>query len=133
MELEELKQHANSLCQKHWGVDYTGEIKLVNREWKRKNAHFETSLLDPNHKVIVFSKKRNAKRSKEAILKTLLHELVHWRLHCLKLPARDTDQEFIEECIRVGASISGTKSAQEAHRKFGLLEGQMSLDIEGKL
>lgn len=119
MELEELKQRANSLCQKHWGVEYTGKIKMVNYQWRRKNAHFEISRTDPNHKVIVFSKKRNAERSKEEILGTLLHELVHWRLHCLGLPNRDDDKEFVLECIKVGARISGTRSAQRAAVLYG--------------
>ncbi|AVF26352.1 hypothetical protein ERICIV_02212 [Paenibacillus larvae subsp. larvae] len=33
MTLEELYDHANRLCRKHWATEYTGKIELVNRDW----------------------------------------------------------------------------------------------------
>lgn len=127
MTLDELKQAADTFCQKHWGVPYTGEIKLVSRDWKWKNGHFETKRSDPSYQVIVFSKRKNSRRTKEEILGTLLHELVHWRLHVLGVPNHDTDQEFVEEAIRIGAPISNNKAAQEAYKKFCYPTGQMNI------
>lgn len=114
MELKELKAAANKFCNEHWGINYTGELDLINRHWKYKNAHFETKTNDPKYHKIVMSKKRNALRTKKQVLNSLLHELVHWRLWSLGLPFDDTDIEFVQEAVRVGASISGTQEARKA-------------------
>ncbi|WP_243767358.1 hypothetical protein [Paenibacillus agricola] len=52
------------------------------------------------------------------MLGTLLHELVHWRLATEGIPHRDVNDEFIAECVRVGAPISGSTSAQNAYREY---------------
>lgn len=108
---------ANDLARKHWGVDYTGTLVLVNRPWRRMWACFryndETGLQE-----IRMSAHENAARAEEDVLDSLLHELVHWRLHTLGLPARDTDDEFITECLRVGAALSHATSAQEAYLSY---------------
>lgn len=36
-------------------------------------------------------------------------------------PHRDSDPEFIQECVRVGAPISGTQAAQKALKRYGHL------------
>ncbi|MFC5713349.1 hypothetical protein ACFPU1_11175 [Thalassorhabdus alkalitolerans] len=117
LSLEELYEHANRLCMEHWGITYTGRIELVSRNWAARNGCF---IYDrgTEERFIRMSKKRNSGRKKEEVLATLLHELVHWRLHSQGLPARDSDEEFVRECLRVGASISLTQAAQDAVKRF---------------
>lgn len=119
MNLEELYKEAHTLCQKHWGVDYTGTIELVEEEWHLLNADIEFRKSCPTYANIRMSKPKNQKRSREDISKTLLHELVHWRLRTIGQPFRDFDKEFIQEALRVGASISMAEDAQLAFRKYG--------------
>lgn len=128
MNLEELQTAANELCQEHWNINYTGEIKLVSQDWKWKNAHFETMKSNPDHQVIVMSKKKNKRRTRGQILGSLLHELVHWRLWSLNVPFDDTDDEFIEECINVCAPFSKTQSAQKALKQYLNNPKQMNID-----
>ncbi|KOS00439.1 hypothetical protein [Paenibacillus polymyxa] len=105
---------ANDLARKHWGVDYTGTLVLVNRPWRRRFACFRFSRHDDSVREIRMSAHENAASTEEEVRDALLHELVHWRLHMLGLPARDTDEEFIAECIRVGAMLSEAGNAQKA-------------------
>ncbi|MFS0841239.1 hypothetical protein [Paenibacillus sp. 1P03SA] len=116
MNRDELLAAANELCRKHWGVDYTGDIELVNRRWTRTNGQF--IFYGQSTQKIVMSRVRNAYRTREEILGTLLHELVHWRLLNLGQMGRDTDISFIRECVRVGAPISGAKNAQNAYKRY---------------
>ncbi|SDI28874.1 hypothetical protein [Alteribacillus bidgolensis] len=117
--LNELYKSANDMCLKHWGVEYSDQIELVHTNWSVQNAVF---IYDrgTGERIIRMSTKRNAIRSKEGVLQSLLHELVHWRLHLQGLPCRDEDPEFIEECINVGANISLAKKAQLAFEQFML-------------
>jgi Zn-dependent peptidase ImmA (M78 family) len=121
--VDQLLIHANELSQKHWGVDYTGAIELTNRHWKNFNGKYICTMLDfknppARHKIIAMSKKRNAERTDAEVLGTLLHELVHWRLHTTGVPYRDSNPEFIKECLRVGAPISQSSSAQWAYKQY---------------
>lgn len=109
---------ANDLARKHWGVDYTGTLALVNRPWRRRFACFRFSRHDDSIREIRMSAHENAARPEEDVIGSLLHELVHWRLLSLGLPYNDTDYEFIAECLRVDAPISQARSAQEAYRRF---------------
>lgn len=109
---------ANELAQRHWGVDYTGTLRLVNRHWRRQWAYFQYKRKGEPVQDIVMSAPTNAERSEEDVVGSLLHELVHWRLHTLGHPASDTDKEFIAECLRVGAPISGATDAQKAYRRY---------------
>lgn len=118
MTLQELYTAANEMCQRWWGVPYTGTIRLMNQEWKSYYAYYYFTLQDDSIREIRMSRKRNAGRTKEEVLRTLLHELVHWRMHTTGQPRDDTDVEFVAECIRVGASLSGTKEARMAVRKY---------------
>ncbi|WP_069201571.1 hypothetical protein [Thermoactinomyces sp. Gus2-1] len=111
--LDELYKKANEFCQEYWGVEFTGKIEISNVKWRRRLACFS-----PEHELIRFSRARNMTRTREQIYDTLLHELVHWRLFRLGLPYDDTAFEFIRECKRVGASLSGAKKAQEAARRY---------------
>jgi hypothetical protein len=115
----DLVAKANELSRKWWGVDYTGTIELVNRKWRRKNACYIYRLNGEPAQIIRMSKPTNDARTEEDVIKTLLHELVHWRLRTQGLPASDGDKEFVEEALRVGAPISGTKAAQFAAKKYG--------------
>lgn len=115
--LNELIQWANEMSQLHWGVDYTGKIELVNREWKSRAACFAHCPNDKTIQTIRMSSKSNATKTVEHIKGWLLHELVHWRLYNTGLPFRDMCKEFIEECLRVGAYISKARSAQEAFKR----------------
>ncbi|WP_240374909.1 hypothetical protein [Bacillus piscicola] len=119
--VQDLYELANEMSQKHWGIDYTDNIELVDDDWIQQNAVF---IYDrkTRERTIQMSAKRNAGRSKDAVLKSLLHELVHWRLHSTGKPCRDEDPEFIEECLRVGASISLAKKAQLALEQFLMKE-----------
>lgn len=119
-EHERLLTLANELSRKHWGVDYTGTISLVNYEWRNYFGKFrhkrnrnDLSLMD-----IRMSAVTNARRTPDEVMRTLLHELVHWRLFVTGRAYRDTDDEFIAECLRVGASISQARKAQEAYRRY---------------
>jgi predicted SprT family Zn-dependent metalloprotease len=121
--VDQLLLHANELSQKHWGVDYTGMIELTNRRWKNTNGRYlaivSRGLEDvPESRIIVMSKKRNAERTDAEVLGTLLHELVHWRLHSTHRPYRDINSEFVAECLRVGAPISQATSAQWAYKQY---------------
>ncbi|WP_379161315.1 hypothetical protein [Paenibacillus sp. sgz5001063] len=47
--------------------------------------------------------------------------LIHWRLYALGLPFDDVNDEFIAECLRVGAPLSGgtrEKAAYEDRRHY---------------
>ncbi|PYZ97615.1 hypothetical protein CR205_03195 [Alteribacter lacisalsi] len=114
---QELRKEASKLCRIHWGVDYTGGIELVQERWEERNALFIVDH-DNDQRCIQMSRPRNAERSLEGVIQSLLHELVHWRLQSLGLPFRDTDDAFIEEAIRVGASISLAEDAQKAYRNY---------------
>ena len=118
--LEGLHVIANELCRKHWGVDYTGTIELVNRDWSCMNACFISNRAKGTQKIRM-STKVNTRRPKEDVIGTLLHELVHWRLWTQEVPHSDVAYEFIAECIRVGAPISRTRSAQDAYKRYLLI------------
>jgi hypothetical protein len=120
LSLTDLYQLANEISQEHWGIDYTGIIDLTNRRWKRVDGRFSAPLLSQIHvaePIIAFCSKRNAERTQEEVKGSLLHELVHWRLWSLGLPHRDTNKEFIAECLRVGAPISKSGKAQDALKR----------------
>lgn len=104
---------ANELARKHWGVDYAGTVTLVNYKWRAC-----LGIYDSSHCTIRMSALTNADYSEEEIADTLLHELVHWRLHSLKEPFCDEDEEFIAECLRVGASLSNAPSAVRAYERY---------------
>ncbi|WP_010494984.1 hypothetical protein [Paenibacillus elgii] len=114
--LDELYAAANEMCRRHWGVDYTGTIELVNREWKAAEARY--GWRGTEYRAIRMSRKTNARLTREDVLGNLLHELVHWRLHTLGVPFDDTDDEFIAECLRVDAPLSYAKGAQQAYRTY---------------
>lgn len=119
-EQNRLTEIANTLSLKHWGVNYTGTLVLVNREWRCYYAKFRhrRDRNDMSLQEIRMSAITNARRSKAEVAGSLLHELVHWRLYNTGRPFCDEDYEFIAECLRVGAPISGARSAQEAYRRY---------------
>lgn len=110
MTLEELYNTANELTQKHWAINYTGKIELVNANWKCLGAKI---ILD-NPSIIRMSKKVNKKIGEEEIKQNLLHELVHWFLYTMGKDYDDGSKDFAVECARVGAPFSSTKKAQWA-------------------
>lgn len=114
MSKETLQIYAHRFSMACWGVPFTGEVEIVPYDWKRKLGRF---LCEGS--VIKFSKKMNGRQTMEEVLKTLLHELVHWRLHTTGKPAGDDSREFVEEAIRVGASFSGTQAAIKAVAAYG--------------
>lgn len=116
-EQQRLLTLANELTQKHWGVDYTGGLVLFKRKWKRREACFAHKV-DRSVCEIRMSVYKNADLPEEVVTGNLLHELVHWRLYTLDLPLDDADPEFISECLRVGAPLSGATSAQKAYEKY---------------
>lgn len=116
-EQERLTALANELTCKHWGVDFSGTFSLQNRRWRCRRGCFvynkTTGLCE-----IRMCAQHNSKRTPADIEKTLLHELVHWRLFVTGQPFGDTDNTFIAECLRVGASISQAASAQDAYKRY---------------
>jgi SprT-like protein len=60
----------------------------------------------------------NAENGAEETESNLLHELVHWRLFTLKLPFDDVNDEFIAECLRVGAPLSGGTREKAAYERY---------------
>jgi hypothetical protein len=117
--LDELYAAANEMCRKHWGVDYTGTIRLTNAKWKAYDAYFRSSVDDVSIREIRMSRVVNARLTRDEVLANLLHELVHWRLCTLCLPFDDGSPEFVRECLRVGAPFSGTRKAQMAAKLYG--------------
>jgi len=127
--LDELYAAANEMCRKWWGVDYTGTIRLVDADWKRRWAVFRFSRNDNSLREIRMSRKVNAKLSRSTVLDNLLHELVHWRIFTetwrqhgtakASAAADDGSPEFVRECLRVGASLSGTNKARHAAKLYG--------------
>lgn len=114
-----LYEMADELSLKWWGVKYDGLIELKNRRWKNINGRFCAPLASQDiPPIIEMCKKRNAERTEEEIKRTLLHELVHWRLFVLEIPYDDTSKEFIREAIRVGASFSQTAKAKRAYEEY---------------
>lgn len=111
--LEELERYAHYFTMRCWGVPFNGRIELINREWKRKSACFLHNGL-----TIQFSHITNQSQSMNEVLKVLLHELVHWRLYTTGEPCEDDTKEFVEEALRVGASFSGAKKAQETFQTY---------------
>lgn len=116
---------ANELTRKHWDVDYTGTIALVNYEWRCYNGKFrhKRDRTDLSLMEIRMSAVTNARRAPELVEGTLLHELVHWRLFVTGAPFSDEYYEFIAECLRVGAPISKARAAQEAYKRYMLIRG----------
>lgn len=112
----ELRKLANELTLKHWGIEATCPIEFVNRDWKSCYAYFTANGETGDHKIVM-SRKVNARRTYDEIYLTLLHELTHWYMWREGKPHRDDDEEFVRELLRVGASISGTKSAQKAFKQ----------------
>ncbi|WP_427050442.1 hypothetical protein [Paenibacillus sp. TC-CSREp1] len=116
-EQERLLKRANELAQLHWGVDYTGTLRLLTRKWARREAAF-AFMTDGSVQEIRMSAPTNERLIPEEIEANLLHELVHWRLWSLGLPFGDEDREFVAEAIRVGAAISHAKRAREAYERY---------------
>jgi SprT-like protein len=108
---------ANELARRHWGVDYTGTLRLTRRYWRQQEACYAWAL-DLSRQEIRMSTTVNAEIGAAKAEGNLLHELVHWRLNTLGLPFDDTDSEFIAECIRVGAPISMDRRAQVAYKLY---------------
>ncbi len=112
-----IRKMAEQYACEYWGVEITCPIKFVNREWKRTFAYFQYNTEDGTC-AIVMSHKENAKRELSEVLATLKHELAHWYLWSVGQPYGDGDPEFVAECLRIEASISGSQKAQKALRKY---------------
>lgn len=112
IDLQALYDFAKEQAQLHWQREFDIEIELVDRFWRSTNGMYVNNL-ETGHKYIRMSKKRNMMRSWDRVKGTLLHELVHWHLNTTGQPYSDDDIEFAQECMRVGAPISGTKIAQK--------------------
>ena len=118
IEVDYLK-FAEDIARRYWDVEMTCPIVWVDREWKRRNAVFRHGRnpggglceIRMNHRV------RERKGDAEDML-ILKHELAHWYLWSTGQPNDDDDPEFIRECIRIGAPISGTEKAQKAFERL---------------
>lgn len=111
--LTELIEFGKKKSRECWDRDFTCKVRFVNSYWKNQNATY-----CPEKKEISFSIYRNAQLDREYILDTMLHEMVHWHLHTTGKMYEDEDFEFIEECLRVGCSLSGDSKAQYAFMEY---------------
>lgn len=116
-EQERLLKRAKELAQQHWGVEYTGTLRLLTYRWARRQAAFAFRT-DGSVQEIRMSAPTNERLTAEEVEGNLLHELVHWRLWSLGIPCGDEEREFVVEAIRVGASISHTKRARETYERY---------------
>jgi hypothetical protein len=118
--IDQLYQMADELSMKWWGVTYDGVIDLKNRRWKHVNGRFCAPLGSQKDipPIIQMCVKRNAEHSDEEVERTLLHELVHWRLWSMGIPHQDSSRDFVREIERVGASVSGALKARRAYEKY---------------
>jgi predicted SprT family Zn-dependent metalloprotease len=122
-----LRKMAEYYARKYWGVKLTCPIVFVNREWKSTYAYFQCNK-ETRECKIVMSHKVNERRPITDVLATLKHELAHWYLWSTGKPHDDDDEEFIRECLRIGASISQTRKAQLAYRRYCAEEGVTAID-----
>lgn len=118
--LAALEEAAEEMCRKHWGIDCGVRIVLVDRAWSSQMACYRIWIEKGTvtDREIRMSKAINAQYSRKKVLGFLLHELVHWRLETSGRPYHDSDEEFVAECMRVGAPLSGTKEAQKAAQAY---------------
>lgn len=121
---EYYREQARQVALKYWGVEMTCPIVFVNREWKRRNACFMVNFETKDCEIIMNHKIHN-ELGYDGYLPILKHELVHWYLWSIGKPFDDADEEFVRECIRIGAGISGTKKAQIALKAYGSGEGSV--------
>lgn len=111
------RKKAHEIAHKYWGIEFTCPIVFINRKWKRLNASFR--VWEGTDKCEIRLNYLRAKEyGEEEYLKILKHEMVHWYLWRLDKPYGDLDEGFIRECIRIGAGISGTKSAVKAYENI---------------
>lgn len=111
------REQAERIAGEYWGVELTCPIVFVNREWKRRNASFHFNR-ETKECEIRMNHRRHEELGFDGYLPVLKHELVHWYLWSIGEPFDDDDEEFIRECMRIGANISGTKKAQEALKAY---------------
>lgn len=116
---------ANTLAWRHWGVEYTGALRLTNRNWTRMEACYAwcADLADMSVQEIRMSVPVNTRIGEVRAEGNLLHELVHWRLHTTGQPFDDVDDTFIAECLRVGAPLSMGRREQAAYRLYRMKNG----------
>jgi len=113
VEEEFYREVAREFAQEFWDVELTCSIEFVNREWRSTRGYFSNNK-ETGECKIVMSHKVNQRRGTGPTLETLKHELAHWYLWSIGEPYGDDDPSFVRECLRIGASISGTKKAQKA-------------------
>jgi hypothetical protein len=109
VEVKELYLFARQKSMELWNREFTCLIVMVKTFWKNQLGTYS-----PNKLTIHFSEYLNSAYSKEKILDTLLHEMVHWHLHTSGQKYDDEDFEFIAECIRIGCGLSLSSKAQKA-------------------
>ena len=112
----ELNDFARQYARKFWNREFDIKVELVNRAWRRRAAAY--IVYSNGRKLIRMSKVNNRMMSNEEVLGTLKHELVHWHLHTTGKNFSDDSEEFVAECIRIGAPISRAKNAQEAYGDY---------------
>lgn len=110
-------EQAKQIVYYHWGVELTCPIEFVNRKWKRMNACFIV-YTETGECKIRLNHRRHDELGFGGYLPILKHELAHWYLWSIGEPFRDEDERFVHECVRIGASISETKSAQKAFNSY---------------
>lgn len=113
--LEDLETRAREYARLFWGREFDIPIVVVDRYWKRWYGVYIVEYGKPVS--ITFSQKRMYGMTESMVYDTLLHELVHWHLHTSGRPFDDRDEEFILECRRVGATLSGSKYARDAAKR----------------
>ena len=116
----DLTDYARDWFRETYGEEFDGTIELKNRRWKTTFARIRL-FHDKRPPTITFCTAKNAERpGRDAVIKTLKHELVHWWLFKNDKPFDDTDRCFIEECARVGATVSNRKDVLAVAAKYNI-------------
>ncbi|MGG3803140.1 SprT-like domain-containing protein [Metabacillus fastidiosus] len=116
--LNELYEFARQKAKELWNREFDISIVLYKRKWRRRLAAYCVYLDGSQKPFIKMSQIVNQSRTRKEIFDILLHEMVHWHLHTTGQPFSDGDQNFVAECLKVGAPISEVQKAQKALKKF---------------
>ena len=104
MKVKQLEEIANEFLEEY-GMTLKIPIVINNRLRKLMGAFVYTNS-EPVRIEIAGDMIKYA--HSDFIIDTLKHELIHYALYEMKQPFDDKDQNFINECNRLGVTLSGT-------------------------
>lgn len=109
-----LEQQANLFLQTHFNLLLSIPI-IINGRLKRVLGVFRLNP-DRSAKQIELSKTLIESNNEEIILDVLYHELIHYGLHQLHKPFKDSSKEFKQYCQGLGVSLTRTYTGTNTHR-----------------